>query len=504
MVIGPPTVVFRVDAGVHIGSGHVMRCLALAATLGELGIRSHFVCRAHEGHLGALIEDQGYELHLLPEGEPSMQNWLGTDWASDAEETLEAMHGLKPDWLVVDHYALDARWERCVRAAVGRCLAIDDLADRPHLVDLLLDQNLQSAPYRYDSLVPLSGRKLLGPRYSLLRPEFVRLRRLQHVRARRGLNRILAFAGGNDSTDLLGKVCQAWRGLDAGLRPKLILVVGQNSQNLAQLREFAEGETDCELYIQTSDMAALISSVDLMINAGGSINWERCCLGVPALVCETAANQRDNVRELSRSRTAIALGRAEKLQCGELRRWMRRLADRPALLDQLGRRAASVVDGLGARRVALAMFVQSLELRRAVPADAHAAWIWRNEESTRRYFTDPAPIPLTSHCAWWNETLKDGNRFLLIAEIFGTPVGVLRFDVDQSQATISIYIDPKSTGIGIGTRLLFAGKEWIAAHRPGVTRLVAVIHSENRASISSFTAAGFQANSSSAYWFCHI
>ena len=502
MVNTSSRVVFRVDAGVHIGAGHVMRCLSLATALRAFGSESLFVCRAHDGHLAALIEAQGHPVHLLPRMPDAPRDWLGADWPTDAEQTLHAIDGLAPDWLVVDHYGIDSRWEARVGAAAQRRLVIDDLADRPHDADLLLDQNLQPGPARYAERLPARTRTLLGPRFALLRPQFARLRAARRLPRGQGLQRLLAFAGGSDSTDLLSKVARAWQDLPASRRPRLDLVVGRDSQNLSRLRDLAAGLPDCTLHVQTAEMAALIAAADLMVTAGGSVNWERCCLGVPALVCETAANQHDNVHELSRARTAIALGRAEVLDEATLAAWLARLAARPSMLCRLGERAGRLVDGDGARRVALAMHAHRLALRRASAADAEPAWAWRNAESTRRHFTNPAPIALADHLGWWQSTLADPERALLVAEIVHTPVGVLRLDRRGEAATVSIYLDPQLTGLGLGAQMLLAAKAWAGRELPRVRRLLAVIHPDNRASTTAFAAAGFRAGGE--HWTCEV
>lgn len=492
MVGSDPTTVFRADAGLHIGSGHVMRCLSLAAALRELGGRSHFVCRAHDGHLGALIEAQGHALHLLPHS---------TDWGSDAEQTLQAIDGMQPDWLVVDHYGLDARWEQRVGAVAGQCLAIDDLADRPHTAALLLDQNLQSRPGRYVGRLEATARTLIGPRYALLRSEFT-ARRGQRSNRDGRLRQVLATAGGVDQTDLLSKVVAAWATLPSAQRPELALVVGSSSPNLESLRAMSERHAGCTLHMQTDRMADLIDAADLMVTAAGSVNWERCCLGVPALLCATAPNQADNLVQLARSRTAIALGEAASLKVDMLRSMLVRLTERPLLLRRMSRRAAALVDGHGARRVAVAMLAGRLSLCPAKAADAELAWHWRNHESTRRWSIGTEPIPLEAHLGWWQASLVNPERSLLIARIGEIPVGVLRLDHQGPDSTVSIYLDPQLTGLGLGPRLLREGRGWLRSHRPGTRWLLAVIRADNLASAQAFTAAGFRHRASDDLWVC--
>ena len=173
-------VVIRTDASLAIGAGHVMRCLSLADGLRSTGASVHFVCRLHDGHLCKLIQRRGYGVHSLAKPSPSIKmdassnylSWLGANCRKDAAETIAVIDsfGSRPDWLIVDHYALSSDWEKCVRASVRRVMVIDDLADRKHDCDLLLDQNLYDDPdTRYAGIVPEHCQLLIGPRFALLR-----------------------------------------------------------------------------------------------------------------------------------------------------------------------------------------------------------------------------------------------------------------------------------------------------------------------------------------------
>jgi len=187
--IAAQEIVFRTDAALQIGTGHVMRCLTLAEALAERGAHCRFVCREHSGNLMELIRDRGFDAIGLPvesgrlateasSDEPigAHATWLGADWAVDAEQACAALGDMDADWLIVDHYALDVRWERSLRSRCRRLMVIDDLADRIHDCDLLLDQNLGREPRDYAGLVPDCSAILVGPRFALLRPEFAALR----------------------------------------------------------------------------------------------------------------------------------------------------------------------------------------------------------------------------------------------------------------------------------------------------------------------------------------
>lgn len=292
-------IVFRTDSALQIGSGHVMRCLTLADELRQRGADILFVCREHTGNLISLIESKGYPVVRLPKAEiefiPLPEDvahaaWLGVSWQQDAVETVNAIAGDKPDWIIIDHYAIDRRWEQMIRPHVGKIMMIDDLADRPHDCDLLLDQNLyQAMETRYVGLVPEPCHKLLGPKYALLRPEFAAARKI--LRQRDGqIRRVLVFFGGVDPTNETEKALLALAGI--GERKFAIdVVVGVSNPNKEKIFEACLKMSSTTFHCQVNNMAELIANADLALAAGGSTMWERCFLKVPAIVCITADNQ---------------------------------------------------------------------------------------------------------------------------------------------------------------------------------------------------------------------
>jgi UDP-2,4-diacetamido-2,4,6-trideoxy-beta-L-altropyranose hydrolase len=282
-------VAIRADASLRMGTGHVMRCLALADTLRGRGASVSFLCRQHDGHLCDLIESQGFAVSRLAASDGS--------WQTDADQCCAEIGrmGTAVDLLIVDHYALDKLWEQALRPLVRRILVIDDLANRPHDCDLLLDQNLHDSPEsRYLGLIGESTRRFIGPRYALLRPEF----NINPARERdRGLHRLLVFLGGVDPTHEAGKVVEALRALGSEA-PQTKLVLGPVNPDGAELREAARGIDALSVIGTTTSMASLICEADLGVGTCGVAAWERCILGLPALVVVNAENQRDDAQIL--------------------------------------------------------------------------------------------------------------------------------------------------------------------------------------------------------------
>jgi len=195
-------VIFRADASTQIGVGHVMRCYSLAEHLFRIGVSVVFICRQHNGDCINWLKDKGFPVDvLIPHSSDSApQMNLGEFGKEEIQEVRDiiARYGVV-DWLVVDHYSLGGDWERAMRPFVGSILSIDDLANRPHDCDVLLDQNYFAQSHvRYASLLSENATVLLGPRYALLRPEFAEKRSARFDRSGE-VKRILVFMGGGDS-----------------------------------------------------------------------------------------------------------------------------------------------------------------------------------------------------------------------------------------------------------------------------------------------------------------
>lgn len=300
-----------------------MRCLTLADALRERGASCSFVCRPHPGHLLALVAQRGHQALALPELQEGAQpnhngtahgHWLGTDWATDAQDTQQALSahtgGQPVDWLVVDHYALDARWEEALRPQAKRIMVIDDLADRPHACDLLLDQNLGRKEADYGGLLKSKTTTLIGPQYALLRPEFAALR-AQSLACRQTnpqLRRLLITMGGVDKDNATGQVLAVLQNCKLPLDLRITVVMGPHSPWLAQVQAHAvQMPWRTEVLVGVNNMAQLMAESDLAVGAAGSTSWERCCLGVPTIQVALAQNQVEIAQALNLAGAALML-----------------------------------------------------------------------------------------------------------------------------------------------------------------------------------------------------
>lgn len=474
-------VLFRTDASESVGTGHLMRCMTLGSALKKNGVSVTFACRPLAEPLRLATRARGFELLSVDAPEAAQQ--------ADAHATLAAVGTRKFDWMIVDHYGLDAAWELRMREASRLSLVIDDVANRPHNCDVLLDQNLRrDGGSGYDRYLPTGCERLLGPRYALLDESFAEQRRRLAVTERRA---ILISFGGSDPHSLTLPVLRALL-QDTRRTSPIDVVVGALHRDAHAIEAAVAGAADVTVHRATREMAPLMAQAKIYIGAGGSTSWERCCLALPGVVVAVAENQEELCAALEAAGSHVYLGKGSKVSPAEIAQAALELLASPASLERLADRSAAIVDGHGAARVAARLADGAVRLRPAAPADAAAILEWRNHPDIRRYAGDAAQIHPADHEAWFQRVLADPMRYLLIAEDNAGILGVLRYDVDGNSARVSIYLVPKRLGSGAGSRLLAAGERWVAARRPELRELTAEVREDNRASVRLFDDAGYR------------
>jgi UDP-2,4-diacetamido-2,4,6-trideoxy-beta-L-altropyranose hydrolase len=446
-----------------------------------------------------MVEARGHRFVSLPvqadvsrvEAIPPHAAWAPWGWEADAAATLDALS--EPvDWLVVDHYALDARWERSLRPKTSRLLAIDDLADRDHDCDVLLDHNPQDeAGIRYAKRLPERARRLIGPRYALLRPEFATAR--EKRRERDGsVRRIAVFMGGTDPD---GATLLAIEALSAPPLKHIHVdvAIGSASPHLGAIRAAAEARGNAAVLVDLPNLADLFGRADLAIGAGGVAALERCCVGLPTVTVAIADNQKRGLEWLADHGAVRHLGEAEGVTAESLSAELHALCSSPAQVRQLSQRAAAVVDGRGIVRVTSCLTGKTPEVtvRAAVAADAELLHRWRNSDPARAASFNSAPISFEDHCRWLDNALSNPLQLILIGAVAGNAVGSIRYALSDAGADISIVVAPEAQGRGIGGTLLEAGEVYLRTVHPEPLRLRAAIKPGNHASLRLFEAAGF-------------
>ncbi|WP_332697658.1 UDP-2,4-diacetamido-2,4,6-trideoxy-beta-L-altropyranose hydrolase [Halalkalibacter lacteus] len=355
-------VYFRTDASIDIGTGHVMRCLTLAEELRSKGADVKFICRNHKGNCHQYIKQKGFFVFSLPDPikitfktDPNIKhsNWLGVNWETDVNQTKEIFNKYgTSDWLIIDHYAIDENWEKEIRSFVKKIMVIDDLADRPHDCDLLLDQNLvENWKTRYISLVPNYCKTLLGSKYAVLRPEFRIFR--EKVKVKKGhIHTIFISLGGTDPTNETAKAIKAIELLiqDNGSLTVDVVIGGTNLQK-EQIKELCSSIPNVNYLLQVNNVASLMHKADIAIGAGGSTTWERCCLGLPSVVITVAENQRSLTKKVEELGGLIYLGEHTDVSAYDIYETLCRLFKEPETIRGMSERAMQLVDGKGIYRV---------------------------------------------------------------------------------------------------------------------------------------------------------
>lgn len=492
-------IAFRTDASSQIGTGHFMRCLTLADGLIRRGAKIRFVSRGLPVHLCNMLEQRSIDLTSLPittedktAGDLQHSHWLNCSQEQDAQATQEALSDRHWDWLIVDHYALDARWEGKLRGRARHIMVIDDLADRQHDCDMLLDQNIYiEMQTRYSGMVPSGCALLLGPRYALLREEFRTLRKC--TRPRSGpVRNILVFFGGVDADNCTGQVIALLSEANLpGIR--VDVVIGAQHPHAEQIKD-ACAVLGYGCHVQTNRMAELMAASDLAIGAGGGSTWERCCLGLPSLVFCTADNQRQQLADAARCGLLYLPDTNVGLKLG-IQNHLLALMENGPLRECLSRNSMELVNGLGAERVIARLGINDIDIRQADVNDANALFQWRNHPSIRDVSQDQSEIEWHTHLRWLDAVLADSDRFLLIGHRGQTPLGVVRFDKVGDTAELSIYAVPGIAERGVGQHLLHSAEMWLAENHPDILKIRAQVLSNNSRSHKMFFFAGYEIES---------
>lgn len=440
-------IVFRADASSTIGTGHVMRCLALAQGVRRAGGKAVFVCRELPGHFCDQIAVQGFEVLRLPpdpagatgDGPPHAA-WLGTSWQNDAAQTLATLDDQEPaDWLVVDHYALDARWESALRPAARQLMVIDDIFDRAHDAELLLNQNvLPGTTASYAGLVPATCRLLTGPRYALLNACYRELH--NRIPPRRGrIKRVLVYFGGVDAANLTGRSLEALLAADCrDLDVDVVLPVA--SPHRESIRDFAGRLGGVCIHETLPSLSRLMAMADLAIGAAGTTSWERLCLGLPALVVTLSENQRLIAEALQANDLVLWLGHHDAVTVAHLAQALRQMLLQGLPADWSARCRAAV-DGGGADRVAalMALSPQSrLTARAATVGDEVLVNDWAI-----------ALAHGADETQWYGRLLRSpgDDQLYLVEAAIGVIIGAVRASLREGVWTLLSQVSPAATGI---------------------------------------------------------
>lgn len=452
-------IVFRTDASILIGTGHVMRCLTLADELARQDHECRFICREHEGHLGYLITSKGHGLTLLPpcnDNDLDTQNsstdsyarWLGVPWQEDARQTLDAITPWKPDWLVVDHYALDAQWEKALRSHCRKLMVIDDLADRPHVSDLLLDQNFARTADDYARLVPTHCLVLVGSRHVLLRPQFADRQQTSLERRRdHAVKHFLIQMGGREQCKFAREALSVLQECDLPHDARITVVLSIETPETDFVRcQAAIMKWPTTIRIGVQDMAKLMEESDFAIGTGGGATYERLFMRLPSILRPAAENQIEPLRKMADAKLFEIFESA-----GALKRRVKRL-----LRDGVCPPPRVVYDGT--KKLVGELLKLRVTLRLTRPLDIRRTFHWLQDDGLRVLFLMRHKPELRSHFAYWKTLLRDPQQYaysIYYDDVHVGNAGLKNISIDNGEAELWLYLGESSIrGKGIGQQAL--------------------------------------------------
>ncbi len=492
-------VALRADASGRMGTGHFRRCQSLAAALRARGAETLLIARRHDEVSERTAGNE--RVAWLPPGRPDFQPaagdpphaaWAAAAWDEDAAQTEHALAGFAPDWIVVDHYALDARWhEHLVRATGARIAAIDDLGDRTLRAELVVDHNLQpTSRDKYAGRLVKPSRLLLGPRYALLASRYAVAPRYHF---RRQVGSIGIFISGGGGADLAMQALVACRDV-AGFQGLIEIVGPASGSERDRLEAAARAQPPAQVLSDLPDLCEFYARHDLQIGSGGGAAWERCCLGAPTLAVQIAQNQQAVLPLLAQHGAVAWVDPPSGLAIGDA---VARLVKEPRARLALARAGRALVDGKGSSRVAAVMQMSvspRLMLRPAEHADEALLLAWANDPETRRQAFQTRTIAASAHAAWFRARLADPSSCCVLVATTpeGVPIGQVRFDRRDDAWEVDYSLDPAFRGLGLARTVLAQALVALASEDRQPTRVRGLVKVSNPASVRVFRSLGFQ------------
>jgi len=418
-------------------------------------------------------------------------SFLGVTKEVDARQTIEALCGHTPDWLIADHYGIDKGWEQILRPHVGKLMVIHDFANRHHDCDLLLDQNFaMGRKGLYRGLLPGNCHILLGPNFALLKPEYVAYR--QKLPSRNGeVRRVLVFFGGSDRHNMTALALEALTASEFS-HLEVDVIVGAGNLHRIHLEQKASSRPLTNLYGPRPHLADLMTRADLAIGASGATIWERMCLGLPSVVITTSENQKPAAEALKKANLIQYVGHYADINEKMLSQTLRQLVHNPECLTEMSVRNQLQVDGYGASRVTEVICptnVTALRMRPAISDDCILYYNWVNDPAVRKSAMNSEPISWQTHSEWFSNKMQDEHAFLFVLEAAGLPIGQIRFDRAGDEAWIDYSLDSIVRGRGWATRLVVLGMDFLRANKP--VHFCAEVKPDNKVSRSIFLRSGF-------------
>lgn len=500
-------IVFRADASSTIGGGHVYRCLTLAHAIKQQDASQTivFVCHLGQGHMGDVIQAQGFELIDIeqPLSSSEMRQVL-----------LQQQNSHTIDWLIIDHYQINIHYQKQLHPLVRNLMVIDDLANRGHHCDLLFDQSLNRHPSDYQPWLTNSNCGVIcGSQFALLRDEFSALKPQAILKRKsfKQINNVLIAISATDPDNISGQIISQLINLPVNSASKnwhYTLVLTSKAQHLAAIKEQVKLSTlNITLALDVTNMAELMLNHDIAIAAAGGAMLERCAMGLPSIIIGVVDNQTHIINALAKQQIAIAV-----MDKSELADKLNSVLINLETIDHqayqhIANNAFKTCRGDGAAYVAVQLQTKNHQhndyLQRVTSAHCKLIFDWQQHPKTRAFARNPNPPTWDEHQHWFANTLASSdnnseiNFYLLMHK--GQSAGFVRLNAktlafehgEKGPQTIvgkevSIALNPDCHSKGLGVTAL---KLLTELHRD--SKLLAFIDENNIASVKAFERAGF-------------
>jgi UDP-2,4-diacetamido-2,4,6-trideoxy-beta-L-altropyranose hydrolase len=472
--------IIRADANAPMGTGHLMRCLALGQAWKDAGGQVVCVTACSNQLLLQRLRGEGFVVRRLEGPYPDAQDW---------EITKRLLAECPEAWLVLDGYHFDSAYQKQVKESGYHLLVIDDMAHIPHYyADIVLNQNLHAQELSY-SCEPYTH-LLLGTKYVLLRREFLGWRGWRRA-IPEVAHKMLVTLGGSDPGNLTVKVIQALQLVELD-ELEVVVAVGGENPYYEVLESAVRGLGVCvRLQRNVTDMPELMAWADIALSAAGSTCWELAFMGLPSAIVIVGKNQTVIAENIAATGIAVNLGRMNGVKVDEMAVSLTELGrakEKRASMSSLGR---ELVNGKGASRVVQELQSFGLRLRAVQAEDCLLIWEWANDPDTRRVSFNLDPIPWETHLSWFKARSSDPmTRFYIALDDEGAPVGQIRFEIKGSECVVSVSVARESRGRGYGPKIIRLGVEKVF-HDTGIRTIHAYTRPDNTTSGRAFRVAGF-------------
>ena len=498
-------VVFRVDASLQMGTGHVMRCLTLAHVLKENSANIEFICRKHEGSLIDKIRSSGFVVHELGMPEEIKvdtrlvhSHWLGATQQQDTDDCIDIVKSVKTDWLIVDHYALDELWQKRLKPYCEKLMVIDDLADRKHQCDILLDQTFGRQQEDYLAHTPEDCKLLLGSQYALLRPEFAEWRAYSlERRSKPEFKQLLINMGGVDVDNVTEKALDELKICNLPNDIKITVVMGEAAPYLESVKFKAITlPYKTEVKVDVDNMAEIMANSDIAIGAAGATTWERCCLGLPTIQIVVAENQLFSAETLA-YHNIVKLAK-------EIKETTYLLESSSEWMKSIGSSALKICDGMGSYKVfnkmadykVILQKFGEIDLCNYVNLDEHDNMLtlnMRNHSQVKKWMYNQDSISKTEHFNFIKSLENDIDRRYFLIKQKGTIIGAVNFAniTSNKPAIFGFYANPFEQILGAGRMLELTSLHFIFREL-NLSKITLEVFSDNKQVVNLHKKFGFE------------